>query len=186
MTHHRLLLPSAAIVAVTAAALLLSGCSAGPATSPTADAGIGAWPTFLPSPTAGSIARGDATTPALSYAGSPVLVTTDAGRMRVDVQGPAIPDDTTLDAPVVDATFTVTVSQASHSIPLTAGMFDVYDNAGATHALTPTEPLPAEIAPGESQVIHLRGTLPAGEGMLRLLTGGTSTVAAWDFVIEDD
>lgn len=176
-----------ASVTVGLAALLLAGCTAAgaaPASAP--DAGIGAWPTFLPSPTAAAIAHGDAASPAMSFAGSPVVVATKSGRMRVDVQGPSDPPATPLNAPEVDCTFTVTFSQASASIPLRAGMFDVFDSSGATHALTPTEPLPASLAPGESRTVQLRATLPAGEGMLRITPDGTAIVAAWDYVIEDD
>lgn len=177
---------AAAAVLVVAAGAVLAGCAATDRAPSSSDAGIGAWPTFLPSPSPSSIAHGDAASPALSYAGSPVIVTTRGGRMRVDVQGPASPADTPLDAPEVDCTFTVTLSGASRPIPVSADMFDVYDNSGRTHALTPEDPLPGTLEPGASQTVRLHGVLPAGEGMLRLRPDAATFLAAWDYVVEDD
>jgi hypothetical protein len=171
-----------AVVALAAVATL-SGCAA--AAAHPAPTGIGAWPTFLPSPPPASTAHGDAASPALSYAGSPVDVTTADGRVHVDVQGPQADPGTPLDAETVGATFTVTLSGAKSTIPLAPASFDVLDHLGSTHQVVALDPLPDSIAPGTTTTVRLRSLLPAGEGLLRFAPAGDD-LAAWDFVLETD
>jgi hypothetical protein len=173
----------ALVVLALAAVATLTGCAA--AAAAPAPSGIGAWPTFLPSPTAAVTAHGDAKTPALSYAGSPVVVATTGGHVRVDVQGPQADPGTPLDAETVGATFTVTLSGANTTIPLAPTSFDVLDHLGSTHQVVALDPLPASIAPGATATVRLRSLLPSGEGLLRFAPAGDD-LAAWDFVLETD
>ena len=178
----------------TAAALLLAvattlaGCSSATPPPAASATGIGAWPSFLPSPTAAGAAHGSAADPALSFSGSPVVVDVAGATLTVDVQGPAYPAGTPLNAPQVACTFTVVLSDASAPVPLRAAHFDVLDHTGAVHDLAPVagRPLPATVEPGTTATLELVATVPAGEGMLRYAPDGTGTAAAWDYVAETD
>lgn len=177
--------PAAAILA---GLVVLCGCSAG-ATPPTSsDSGIGDWPTFLPSPSAAEMARGSVDSPAMSYSGSTVIVTTGGGEVRIDVEGPSYPADTKVGADQVACTFTVTFSGASAAVSLETARFDVVDHSGVVHALTKLagSSIPATVSPGQSVVVKLQTTLPSGEGFLRFFPTGTAAAAGWDYVAETD
>lgn len=173
-----------------AAATALAGCTPATPSGTASDAasGIGAWPTFLPTPTGGGEARGSVADPALSYAGSPVVVTLPGGTATVDVQGPSYPADTPVGADQVACTFTVTVSAAGAPVDLAAARFDVLDHTGALHGLTPApgRTVPDAVAPGATATLTLVTTLPSGEGMLRYAPDGGVAAAVWDYVAETD
>jgi hypothetical protein len=171
-----------------AGAAVLSGCSSStPAPAATAT-GIGDWPSFLPSPTAAGAAHGSAANPALSYAGSPVVIATGGGTVTVNVQGPTYPGDTKVGADSVQCTFTVVLSDASAPIALDHARFDVLDHTGQVHDLTPPagQTVPATVQPGATATFELAATVPSGEGMLRYAVDGAGTAAAWDYVAETD
>jgi len=171
---------------------LLTGCSAAPhpakPTPPPTDAGIGGWPTFLPSPTDAARAHGSMADPAMSYAGSPVVVDLGHSTVTVNMQGPSYPANTKLGAEQVACTFTVVLSQASHPVNLRTARFDVLDHAGTIHALRPAPdtPLPATVQPSQTVTLHLTATIPSGEGLLRYAPDGNNNAAAWDYVAETD
>ena len=97
---------SRALVLVGVCLLLVAGCSSAPGgQSGSTASGIGDLPTFLPSASANVVAHGSADSPAMSYAGSPVVVQLATGHVTVDVQGPAFPPDTKLGADQVVCTF---------------------------------------------------------------------------------
>lgn len=177
----------------TAALLLagvtaLAGCSSATPSPGASATGIGAWPSFLPSPTAAGAAHGSAADPALSFSGSPVVVDVAGATLTVDVQGPAYPAGTPLNATEVACTFTVVLSDASAPVPLGTAHFDVLDHTGAVHDLAPLpgRPIPAIVEPGATATLELVATVPAGEGMLRYAPDVAGTAAAWDYVAETD
>lgn len=168
---------------------LLAGCSADPPPSRTeAAAGIGAWPTFLPSPTPAAQARGSVADPALSYAGSPVLVSLATGTVTVDVEGPSYPSTTKVGADRVPCTFDVVLSGATAPVPLRSARFDVLDHTGVVHVLQARAgaAVPDRVEPGQTLTLHLVATVPSGEGLLRYAPDGSGTAAAWDYVAETD
>jgi len=170
--------------------MLITGCAAAPAAvQPSVTAsGIGDWPSFLPSPTANGVAHGSADSPALSYPGSPVIVQLATGRVTVDVEGPALPPDTKLNADQVACTFTITLDDSDTAVPLAASQFDVVDHTGAVHALAPvaSTTAPARVDPHQTVTLKLAATLPSGEGMLRYHPTEGVVVAAWDYIAETD
>lgn len=182
--------PKTLAVAAVAAILLLAGCSAGSdaAAAASPSAGIGDWPTFLPSPSAAGLATGSADNPAMSYAGSPVAVTVGQGTVTVNLQGPSYPADTKVGADQVDCSYTVDLSGASAPVSLSATQFTVLDHAGQVHALqaAPGTTIPTTLAPGQSATLTLVTTLPSGEGLFRYAPDGSHTAAAWDYVAETD
>ncbi|HEY0117194.1 MAG TPA: hypothetical protein VGC04_00265 [Cellulomonas sp.] len=180
-----------AALLVVGGVAVLSGCSAaGAAPAPTDTAGIGGWPTFLPTPTPGAQARGDVTDPAMSYAGSPVLVTLPSGTtLTADVQGPSYPPDEGAGADSVPCTFTIELRDASAPVDLSAARFDVVDSeTGADHLLQPAggTAIPGTVEPGRTVTFDLVATVPSGEGFVRFAPDGTRDVAGWDYVAETD
>lgn len=167
--------------------ILLSGCAAAPAATSSA-AGIGEWPSFLPTPSAAGLAHGSTTDPAMSYAGSPVLVTIGDAEVLVDLEGPAYPADTKVGADSVHCTFRVTLSGATARVDLAGASFDLLDNAGTVHrlAVDPSTPLQA-VRPGRTVALTLTTTVPSGEGFVRFYPdGGPDAAAGWDYVAETD
>lgn len=166
--------------------LMLVGCTGTPRPASSAD-GLGDWPTFLPSPTPGSAATGSPASPAMSYPGSPVVVRTDGGHGRVDVEGPSYPPGTKVGAERVEVTFGVTLSEASGSVDLRRATFDVLDHQGGIRRLTTSgRAMPGVVRPGERVELRLVGSVPAGEGLLRFYPAGSHAAAAWDYVTETD
>jgi len=85
--------------------------------------GIGEWPTFLPTPSAEEVAHGSPSNPAMSFAGSPVVVAVEGAELTVDLEGPSYPADTKLGADRVACTFTVTLRSATTAIDLAEARF---------------------------------------------------------------
>jgi hypothetical protein len=170
--------------------LLVAGCGTAAATvqPSVTTSGIGDWPSFLPSASANGVAHGSANSPALSYPGSPVVVRLATGEVTVDVEGPALPADTKLNADQVICTFTITLRESDATVPLAPSQFDVVDHTGGVHALTPvtSATAPAEVAPHQAVTFKLTARLPSGEGLIRYHPTDGVVVAAWDYVAETD
>jgi hypothetical protein len=166
--------------------LLVTGCSTAPAAvAPIGTAsGIGDLPTFLPTPTANGIAHGSADSPAMSYPGSPVIVQLATGHVTVEVDGPALPADTKLNAVQVACTFTITLRDSDTTVPLAVSQFDVLDHTGGIHPLTlaPSTTVAAKVDPHQTVTLKLSATLPSGEGLIRYHPTADAVVAAWDYV----
>lgn len=171
-------------------AVALTGCSASaPNDAPGGSAsGIGAWPTFLPSPTPQGDPTGTLDSPAMSYPGSPVVVHVGTTTALVDVQGPSYPSKTKVGAEQVRCTFTVTISQVSAPLSMRTASFSVLDGQGGLHPLAPAphQTPPDRLQPGQTYTLSLVAVLPAGEGLLRYYPTTKGAVAAWDFVAETD
>jgi len=170
--------------------LLVTGCAAPPAAVPPSGtaSGIGDLPSFLPTRSANGVAHGSADSPAMSYPGSPVIVQLATGHVTVEVDGPALPPDTKLNAVQVDCTFTITLRDADSAVPLAASQFDVVDHTGVVHALAYVASAsgPPRVAPQEAVKFKLVATLPSGEGLIRYHPTADVVVAAWDYVAETD
>ncbi len=176
-----------AALGLLASAGLLVGCSAPGATS-TAEPGIGAWPTFLPSPSTQGTPTGSLDSPAMSYPGSPVVVRVGTAQALVDVDGPSYPADTKVGAEEVRCTFTVKISGVTAPIAMRTAGFDVLDGQGGLHPLAaaPGRRVPDRLEPGHDYTLSLVGVVPAGEGLLRYDPTTEGAVAAWDYVAETD
>lgn len=179
--------------ALAAGTVLVAGCAAASTSppsstaAPTVGSGIGAWPAFLPAPTTAGVAHGSTTSPAMSYPGSPVIVSTGSAEVTVEVDGPAYPADTAVGAMQVPCTFVVTFSAATASVNIGAARFDVLDHTGGVHPLkVASGVLPHALDPGRTATVRLVATLPSGEGLIRFYPSGTQTAAGWDYVAETD
>ena len=166
----------------------LAGCTgSAPGDPPSGSAsGIGAWPTFLPSPTPQGDPTGSLDSPAMSYPGSPVVVHVGATSALMDVEGPSYPATTKVGAEQVRCTFTVTISAVSAPLSMHTASFSVLDGQGGLHPLTAHRAPPDRLEPGHTYTLSLDAVLPAGEGLLRYYPSTQGAVAAWDFVAETD
>jgi hypothetical protein len=122
----------------------------------------------------------------MSYPGSPVTVELAMGHVTVDVAGPSLPPDTTLNADQVVGTFTITLRDADTTIAVAASQFDVLDHNGGVHPLAASATVPAHVEPHQNVTFALYATLPSGEGLLRYHPAASAVVAAWDYVAETD
>lgn len=182
-------------VAAVVAALALAGCSAGGSPSPSPSGNVAeqlaakSLPSWLPTPSAGGQAVGTAKDPAMSYQGVPVLIKLDRGdALTMNVVGPTAPPGTKVGAEKADLTWTVTVSDATATIPLSLAQFNVQDESGAYHGVTASDggTIPASIKPGETVTFAVHTVAASGEGMVRWAPDGNRVVALWDYVAELD
>lgn len=153
--------------------------------------GVGDWPSFLPSPSASSMATGSVDQPAVSYPGAPVLVRLGSTAVRVDLDGPSYPASTKVGADQVPCTFTVTFSAAADTTgadDLGSAHLDVLTHDGKVHPLKAGAGTgwPRSITPGGRAVVRLQATLPSGEGFVRFYPSGSRAAAGWDYVAETD
>lgn len=170
----------------------VGGGSASGTPSSVAD-GIGAWPSFLPSPSANSMPTGTLADPVMSYPGNPVQVVLSTGRVEMLVAGPKYPDSTKVGADKVPCTFTITFSHATPTsgtaVSLAGARFDVLDSEGGIHQLklASGSHLPVSVAPGATATVQVGATLPSGEGLLRYYpVPKQGAIGAWDYVAETD
>ena len=168
------------------AALALSGCSHA------SNSKYGGAPSFLPTSTLqpDSVLTGSAQRPALTTEGDAVLVQVPAGTVRATVSGPVVPGEgLPYQADATTCTWTVTLSAASSSLPITVADFSTLDHLGTTYhpTLVSGQPAPpSTLVPGQSVTFELQAVMRVGEGIMRWAPGVASYVAAWDFEVEND
>ncbi|MCI1672762.1 MAG: hypothetical protein LKI34_00860 [Bifidobacterium tibiigranuli] len=186
---RRIVKTAGLLSAMVAMTIALGACGGAQSSASIANS-IGDMPSYLPSARSASIAHGSADKPALSYPGSPVLVSVGKAQLKIDIAGPEYPSDTKEEASDIPSVFTATLTNTAApggaDVPLSTSVFDILDNAGATHALIPTPGLPKKLAAGQQLTIKLRTSLPGGEGLLRFHPDGGPSAAGWDYVLEDD
>ena len=179
------------VVGAAALVTLLSGCAATP-THPAAPESYGGLPTWLPKDTTApnSMLTADLQHPAVTSEGDAVEVHLAHGTVRLTIVGPEVPG---AGLPVQPAdttcTWTVTMSDASRPISVSAAAFDTLDHLGTVYpvAAVPGRPrIPATIRPGRIVRFELRAAMPTGEGVMRYSGGTNSVLSSWDFVVEND
>lgn len=168
-----------------------------PAGAPAHEAGehrYGGLPAWLPrsKPINRTLAASPAA-PVLAQEGEAVSVAVAGAHALVSVVGPKIPPPPQAATPVVwPASFAVTFSRVSRSIPLRAGDFRLVDERG--DVFTPrvtgagTGAPPSVARPGAPTTISLSAVLPVGSGsVLWRPAGGPTTggpLVTWDYVVE--
>jgi hypothetical protein len=186
------------LLAVLTTAGVLAGCASyGEGTtsgSTKAGNGLVGYPAFLPKSTlhyhGDALLVGTAARPALTSQGDPVKVVTPHWSVVGVVTGPEVPGEgLPYQAPATTCTWTVTLSKATASVPISVSDFDTIDDLGNVYqpSLVPGQPVPPSILrPGEEVTFELRVGEPVGEGLMRWAPIGGRVVAKWDFVVEDD
>jgi hypothetical protein len=188
--------PALCAAAVAAAALWGAAGSAGASgTHGKGKAhGLVGYPSFLPKDTlhfdGDAVLVGTVRRPALTNQGDAVKVVTSRWSVLARVSGPEVPGEgLPYQAPSTTCTWTVTLSKATATVPVSAADFDSIDDTGQLFrpALVPGQPLPPRsVAPGQTVSFELRAAEPVGEGLMRWAPDGHHVVAKWDFVVEND
>jgi hypothetical protein len=192
-TQRASLVAATLVVAVTAAGL--AGCaSAHPHQAAARATPLGSYPSFLPKDTlhqgTDSVLTGTAQRPALTSQGDAVRVKTAHWSVLITVTGPQVPGEgLPFQASADTCTWTVTMSGATGTVPVTAADFSAIDQQGHLYKPVfvkgrPTPP--AELKPGQKLTFKLRAVEATGEGLMRWAPDGTHIVAKWDFVVEND
>jgi hypothetical protein len=170
--------------------LALAGCSqAAPAVQDT----YGGLPSYLPSAPAGTDGElvGSVSHPALTSEGDTVKVKLPGGgTVRMTVTGPVVPGEgLPHQTDATTCTWTLTLDHASTDTPIRLSDLTTLDQLGDVYSLAPVagQPAPpAVLKPGASTTFELRTSMKVGEGLLRWAPGGKTTVASWDFEVEND
>jgi hypothetical protein len=155
-------------------------------------AGYGALPGFLPTSSLrpDSVLTGTAARPALTSEGDAVRARLPRGSVLMTVSGPVVPGEgLPYQATADTATWTVTMSHATGTVPTSTKAFSTVDLLGKTShpALVPGQPQPpATVRPGHQVSFELRVVMPVGEGMMRWAPLRHGLLATWDFVVEND
>jgi hypothetical protein len=202
MLPARLVSVTAAATLVVAAVTGLAGCGSGsnsaskkPAVSGGAPATpLGSYPSYLPPDTLNqgtdSVLTGTAQHPALTNEGDPVKVKTAHWSVLVTVTGPQVPGEgLPFQASADTATWVVTLSGATGTVPISAADFTAIDDQNNVYkpAFVPGQPKPAAtLKPGQKVSFELRAVEATGEGLMRWAPDGHTIVAKWDFVVEND
>ncbi|BEP12864.1 hypothetical protein acdb102_11750 [Acidothermaceae bacterium B102] len=170
--------------------VVLTGCGS-KAASTAAEPSYGSLPSFLPSAALHNDAEltGSSAHPAVTSQGDSVHVQLADASVHATVTGPVVPGE---GLPVVQeattCTWTITLTGASKAVPIRAADFTAIDHLGKIYRpyYVPGRPVPpATLAPGASATFELRAVMNAGEGLMRWAPTGT-TVASWDFEVEND
>jgi len=158
------------------------------------DEGLAGYPSFLPESTlhfpSDAMLVGSAGRPALTNQGDPVKVVTPHWSVVAQVTGPEVPGEgLPYQAPSTTCTWTVTLSKATGTVPVSVADFDSIDDQGHVYQpyLVPGQPSPPGVVePGQEVSFELRAAEPVGEGLMRWAPIGGRVVAKWDYVVEND
>jgi hypothetical protein len=149
-------------------------------------------PSYLPisSLRTDSVLTASATRPALTSQGDAVRAELPHGSALIRVSGPEVPGEgLPYQATATTATWTVTMSHASATVPISARDFSTIDSFGAIYRpalVAGRHRLPATIHPGQTVHFELRAVMRVGEGMMRWAPADNDLLASWDFVVEND
>ena len=172
------------VIAVALCSLALAGCGASAAV----------YPSFLPKktldPRVDTVLTGTMAKPALQVEGLPVLVKTKAYHVRITVSGPVVPGEGLPDQPpATTCTWTVTMKDASATVPVSIADFHSVDHLGSVFlmGLVPGEHAPPpSIHPGQTLTFRRRAYELVGEGMMQWAPDHRHVVADWDYTVEND
>ena len=181
------------LVRTALGALVLVGLTACGSSSPAKQPPLGfrSLPTFLPT-TATPVDRvvtASAGHPQLAVQGVAVRVDLPHGQVLATVTGPRVPPFVAPPPPAVTATFTITLTQASGTVPIRLSDFSITDQLARTYhpILIAHEAAPASsIGPGRTVTFEVDAVMPTGEGRLHWAPGGGAPVVSWDFIVEND
>jgi hypothetical protein len=140
------------------------------------------------------VVEASAATPQLGVEGDTMSVVLRAGRVTATLVGPSDTVQGQYPPPATTpCTFTLTLVDASGTVPINPGDFTIIDEQGNVHypqvsagAGAGVTPPPAEAPAGGQITVLIRGVLPTGNGQVRWTGGGAAAIATWDFSVEID
>jgi hypothetical protein len=141
------------------------------------------------STTVGRVVHASASHPALAIQGDTVDVRLGSGGVHVTAFGPAVaaraggPAATASSA--TECTFTITLTSASGTVPLSPASFAIVDELGGIHRPAVTTPggqaPPRSVPAGHTVTVTLGVVLPIGGGRITWSPASPRTTVAWDF-----
>lgn len=125
----------------------------------------------------------------LAVQGVGVRVDLPSGQALATVTGPQVPPFTAPPPEQVTATFTITVSRVSGTVPIRPADFTITDQLGRT--FRPTLPVGARrpapsVSTGHSLTFKLTAVMPTGEGRIYWSPTRNTPIVGWDFIVEND
>jgi hypothetical protein len=189
--HWRLaiLLALSALMVVGLSACGGSGNASSHASEP--PLGFRSQPSFLPtsSTPVDRVVTASTGHPQLAVQGIGVEVDLPSGRGLVTVTGPKVPPFVAPPPENVTATFDVSITHASGTIPIRLSDFTITDQLGRT--FTPSlvqgeTPPPSTAAAGATVDFQVNAVMPTGEGRLYWSPTGNTPLVGWDFIVEND
>lgn len=183
---------AAAVGLLLAATLAACGGSHGAATQ-TSEPPLGfrSPPSFLPSstPPVDQVLTASPAHPQLATQGVAVDVDVAPAHVLALVTGPAVPPFVSPPPPNVTATFDVSLSQVSGTVPVRLDDFTITDQLGRTFHPTLVQhaaPPPSTLRTGQTADFKLTAVMPTGEGRLYWSPTGSNPYVGWDFIVEND
>jgi hypothetical protein len=180
------------VLAACAFAASLAGCgnaATSASRSAAADGTYGALPSWLPTATApvDRVMTASARDPRLGVEGDSMRAVLAEGTTIVTVVGPSVPPFRAPPPPVTTATFTVTMSRTTGTVPILPRDFQLVDGSGAIHDPSAfAGRVPPRVAPrGATVSFTIKERMATGAGSIRWSPDG-APVAAWDFTVEND
>lgn len=183
---------SAVVVGLSVVAGALVGCSS--QAQPTVEDTYGSLPSYLatiPS-TTDEVLDGTAARPALTSEGDAVRVHLhDGSTVLATVTGPVVPGEgLPHQGETTTCTWTVSLRDTStRAVPVSLADLTTTDQLGNVYRLSAVAGKPgppSTLAPGKTATFELRTVMKVGEGVLRWAPGGGTTLAEWDFEVEND
>jgi hypothetical protein len=168
----------------------LTGCGTASAhSSPHQNNTYGAPPSWLPKSTVPVdrivVARpGD---PQLGIEGDTFRAILPHGQTLITVAGPEVPPFVAPPPPTTSATFTISLSHTSGSVPIRPRDFELVDGNRQLfrpQAFSGSHP-PAEAPPGRTISFQVTEVMATGAGSIRWSPDGAA-MASWDFTVEND
>jgi hypothetical protein len=127
--------------------------------------------------------------PQLAVQGIAVQVNLPSGQVLATVTGPQVPPFVAPPPPQVTATFAITLTHVSGTIPVRLGDFTITDQLGRTFhpalVLHETPPSPTLTA-GHTLNLQVNAVMPTGEGRLYWSPTPGTPIVSWDFIVEND
>jgi hypothetical protein len=188
-----------AVLLAVALMIGLTGCGASHASSPSVQPssrpsqpplGFRSLPSYLPTAApVDQVVTATPSHPALAVQGIAVEVDLGTGHALATVTGPRVPPFVTPPPPAVTATFEVSFTQVSGTIPVRLADFTITDQLGRTfhptlvaHEAAP----PASLSTGHDLTFRVNAVMPTGEGRLHWSPAARAPLVSWDFIVEND
>jgi hypothetical protein len=178
------------VVLLVLAPALLVACGSGPvASAGNSNSTYGQLPSWLPKSTVpvNRVVVATVRQPRLGIEGDTMKAILPHGQTLVTVAGPTVPPFVTPPPPTTTATFTISMTHTSGTVPIRAADFELVDGNGRfVYPQTFVSRPPPALAPaGRTVSFEVTETLATGAGSIRWSPSGRP-VATWDFIVEND
>jgi hypothetical protein len=180
-----------AIVALAVGLTACSGSSGGASPSSQPPLGFRSAPSYLPKQTqpVDRVVTASTGHSQLAVQGISVAVDLPSGHALATVTGPKVPPFVAPPPPQVTATFAVTFTRVTGTIPVRLTDFTITDQLGRTFhptLVSHEQAPPTNLTTGHSVTFHVTAVMPTGEGRIYWTPSGSTPLVGWDFIVEND